>query len=219
MDNWKDLAKTNALPCYPGVLKQLRQRKGWTQIQLAKYSGYSLRLISKAEAGGPIALSTIEDLAEALSLDGRVVYPEDLVVDPHLKTRELIRLLQKSRFAVIDNMQHWLDADVELHIVGHREVKQCPQLTIGQSGVVAVLQFLWTEFGSEPLKLDDIHCVSSGSEVAVWCKLFDEPGSNPPVKGVQMGCLLEFQRGRIRRIELMLDAAAWLARMKARKSI
>jgi transcriptional regulator with XRE-family HTH domain len=207
--DWKDLARDTALACKRGLLKQLRRNKGWTQSHLAKVAGYSERLICKAETGHPISLETIENLAEALSGENKTVYPEDLVVDPLLATHEIILLIQNLRAPAIEELQHWLDDEVELHVVGHRIVRQCPKISIGRSEVMSVLKFLWIEVGEHPLRLDDVHCVGSSLEVAVWSKLHCESLSADAIRSVQTCSLLEFRRGRIWRIELMIDAAAW----------
>ena len=54
--------------CNGNLLRFFRDRKGMTQSQLASESGYSVRLVGKAEAGQPIRMETVEVLAEALSL-------------------------------------------------------------------------------------------------------------------------------------------------------
>lgn len=60
------------------VIREARLAVGWTQMQLAKKSGYSLRLIGKAENGHPIDLETAKTLAETLSIDGLTWSLQDL---------------------------------------------------------------------------------------------------------------------------------------------
>jgi len=44
-----------------------------SQVELARRSGYSERVIRKAEAGGKLRAETILDLADTMSGNGRVI--------------------------------------------------------------------------------------------------------------------------------------------------
>lgn len=62
-------------------LRELRMALGWTQEELAARSGYSTRLIRKAESCQALRRRTIIDLAETLSMGGLPVSDSDLVHD------------------------------------------------------------------------------------------------------------------------------------------
>lgn len=63
-------------------IKYYRRLLNFTQADLAKKSGYSERLIRRAEAGEPLADQTARDLAAALSTENLKVTIQDLSVDP-----------------------------------------------------------------------------------------------------------------------------------------
>jgi transcriptional regulator with XRE-family HTH domain len=207
--DWKEITRVNSLTCSREILRHLRRAKGWTQARLAEVAGYSERLISKAEKGEALALSTIEDLAEALSTEERKIYPEDLVSDPLLRTREIVLMLQQHRTLVLERLENWLDENVEMHLIGHPKVKSCPSRSTGRTQVVSVLGFLWDEVGGSSLNLENVHCVGSGTEVSVWSKLSCESTGADATEGVQTCSRLEYCRGQICRIELMIDAECW----------
>ncbi len=52
-----------------------------SQVELSRRSGYSERVIRKAEAGGTVQLETIQDLAAAMSVDGHSIAFQDLTID------------------------------------------------------------------------------------------------------------------------------------------
>lgn len=52
-----------------------------TQLQLAKAAGYTERLVRKAEKGGRLDISTVQNLAEALSQFGEPVSVDSLLQD------------------------------------------------------------------------------------------------------------------------------------------
>ena len=79
---WTKRELKQSFPCNGAYIKYLRKRKGWSQKQMVQASGYSVRLISKAESNGRIVYATLADLAQALSTDSEVVHPEQLIFDP-----------------------------------------------------------------------------------------------------------------------------------------
>ncbi len=52
-----------------------------SQVELSRRSGYSERVIRKAEAGGTLQFETIRDLATAMSVDGHSISFKDLTID------------------------------------------------------------------------------------------------------------------------------------------
>lgn len=60
------------------AVRSRRKELGWSQVELGHRSGYSERVIRKAEAGGTLRLQTIKDLAMTLSLGGAVLSLHDL---------------------------------------------------------------------------------------------------------------------------------------------
>ena len=74
-------------------LQVLRQLAGLTQEGLAEKSGYSDRLIRKAEASGPLRKSTIADLAAALSTGSQTVTGDDLVFSQELISLDIAAYL------------------------------------------------------------------------------------------------------------------------------
>ncbi len=63
-------------------MKYYRNNLGWTQDELARRSGYSDRLIRKAEGGHSLSFETIQNLAEALCCNGALVSADDLISSP-----------------------------------------------------------------------------------------------------------------------------------------
>jgi len=47
-------------------LREARLKKGWSQQQLADFSGLSLSTIQRAESGKPIRIDSIQRLCECL---------------------------------------------------------------------------------------------------------------------------------------------------------
>lgn len=63
------------------TIRGCRKQLGWSQVELGCRSGYSERVIRKAEAGGSLRLQTIKDLAMTMSVDGLAISFQDLIID------------------------------------------------------------------------------------------------------------------------------------------
>jgi len=79
-----------SIPCNGAVVRRLRKRLGLTQAQLAQRSGFSERLIRKAEASTPISLKTVRSLAIALSCEDKKVDPNVLICSPIETAKRLL---------------------------------------------------------------------------------------------------------------------------------
>lgn len=99
--------------CNPELIKSLRRQKNWSQKQFAERSGYSERLICKAESGGSIAPATIEVLAKTLSRKDLVVYPEDLICDPVTLSKLFIQFSHSLQENVLQGIASFLDPKFE----------------------------------------------------------------------------------------------------------
>ena len=115
---WTKRDLKRSYPCNKELLTFLRERKGWTQGELAKKSGYSQRLICKAEAGEPICCHAINDLAETLSLPEDCIYPEDLISDPVKMAHDYIAGLYIQQKDIVQAIRHFLDEDITIRLPG-----------------------------------------------------------------------------------------------------
>ncbi|MCA9185702.1 MAG: nuclear transport factor 2 family protein [Planctomycetales bacterium] len=85
---------------------------------LAKKSGYSLRAVNKAEAGGTLSVETIGILAEALTTEDDPVYAEDLITDQRRLARQFLDAYTKHGIAMLDHCHEIFDPDVVLRVDG-----------------------------------------------------------------------------------------------------
>jgi len=78
-------------------LRLLRRQRGWTQQELADLSGYSDRLIRKAEHGGPVSAASLQVLATTLSHPARVVTSQELQASSYFSMGVFKEVLDPSR--------------------------------------------------------------------------------------------------------------------------
>ncbi len=99
-------------------LQALRQQTGMTQEQLATATGFSDRLIRKAEASAPLRQTTISTIAQALSKRGRPVTVADLVLSPEAIALDVVQRLFDESESPVDVLQTRTASEFMLHVVG-----------------------------------------------------------------------------------------------------
>ena len=67
-DSQTDRGRPSGTQLACGVVRRLRVRRGWTQSDLAEFSGLTSRTIAAAEAGRPVSARTVRELAAALGV-------------------------------------------------------------------------------------------------------------------------------------------------------
>ena len=63
------------------IIKQLRDRRGWTQEQLAECCGLNVRTIQRVESGNKASLETLQSLASVFEVDVSTLTEEITVID------------------------------------------------------------------------------------------------------------------------------------------
>lgn len=115
---WKNKPKQRNCPCNGSLLKERRLLRGWTQEELADKSGFSVRLIAKAEAGGSVSTETIDSLAETLTTEKHPLFPEDLAANPKQLMLELLGNLDKHREEFVAKSRHLIADNVVFVMAG-----------------------------------------------------------------------------------------------------
>ncbi len=107
--------------CNQGLLKFFRERKGWSQQQLASESGVSVRVICKVEGGESVSAKSIERIATALCCEDRVVYPEDLISYPVELAKAFVASVHEYRERRFEGCGCEVEAEAVFRVVGDPE--------------------------------------------------------------------------------------------------
>lgn len=180
-------------------LIELRKNRGWTQLQLADLSGYSERVILKAEAGEPISFSTIAALAQTLSTPETPVAVADLLRSTIDVAREFIVLLYRHQAETVQYTQHLLDDDVEFHV--HGEAAELP-FAGRYRGHEAVARMFRTFFSvietpadHDPLPHYQFFCQQD--DVVAWGLAYHRPKGMPNAPPMPVTYLIRFRNDKI----------------------
>lgn len=63
------------------IVKRLREKRNWSQEQLAQMAGVSLRTIQRVEAGNRASLETLKSLASVFDVEISTLTEEIIVID------------------------------------------------------------------------------------------------------------------------------------------
>jgi transcriptional regulator with XRE-family HTH domain len=186
---------------------------GWSQRQLKEASGYSERLISKAESNGRIVLATLVDLAEALSTPQEMVRPEQLIHDPVAVAKSITHatyVLQRNMFS---RMQHMISEDFVLEAIGDPHQFPFTGRYVGPEGFrLAVDKFF--SFMEVPKNVDYtqwydyFQCPEDENVVVVWGQSWIHPIGKPLVRPLDITQRVEIQNGKIVYFENRYDASS-----------
>lgn len=191
---WKQSA-----PCNVELLVQLRQRKGWTQPELANESGYCVRLVQKAESGQSVSAAVIEDLAAALSTEDDRIHPEDLTCDTVALAKQFIAAFYVHQRTAFSAIQQMLDDETVFYLAGNPAIIPFAGMYRGRAGVERFFERLFS-VAEAPVELDHEACyryLAQGKEVIITGHSWLHPVGVPLETPIQVMHRLTFGRGRI----------------------
>ena len=93
-------------------IRELRRLRGWTQLTLASRTGYSERVVRKAERGKPIRHDVLATIAQALSTPGEPVTVAMLTSDPVQIVRRFYEAYDVHEREMLAHVQDLLAPDV-----------------------------------------------------------------------------------------------------------
>lgn len=180
-------------------LAELRKLAGMTQLDLASRSGYSERAIRKAEAGGFLRISTLHDLAQALSTEERRVQVQDFVQSQLAMAMAFVDAYDHYGKMMLQHCGEIFADEVELHCPGDSEQVPFAGAWRGIEGLQTFFDrffgiFSRTSGSLKPIYLESDHRVVARYEDQVF---FD----SHPMPPFWVNLHFQFQGGRIIRID------------------
>ena len=113
------------------IVKKLRNRKNWSQEQLATFCGVSLRTIQRVEAGNQASLDTLKSLASVFEVDISKLTEEIIVIDKETDEWKAEPALMKFGLIGIKKRSHMLFIEYSMILAGFVMWYQFPsKLTI-----------------------------------------------------------------------------------------
>lgn len=181
-------------------LTELRKARNLTQEELARIAGYSLRLICKAESGKSVAVATIRDIAEALSIDNELVTLEDLISDPLEIAKQFVFGMYKYEAEVVTQLSDIVHDDIVSIFAGSQPSipfagKSCGREAVDQA-FRTFFQFLQTPEGHQPE--EHYEFLSDDNRVVCWGASWFHPRGQAELSSpVSVSILMQFTDGKL----------------------
>ena len=199
-----------AFHCNARLLRSLRESRKWSQKQLSQRSGYSVRLISKAEAGERIAFPTIEVLAKTLSSPELPVSASDLFCDPESMAKSFVLAQCKEQRNMADAVRDFVDPGCVFSIVGDPIKIPFAGDYVGlEAFEISVNRFFdLLEFQQGIDHLAGYQVVTSQTRVVLWGETWISPAGRPANKPIPVTKMFCFRKGYLCYYEERSDTQA-----------
>lgn len=159
---------SDVVTCNGDRISDLRRQCGLTQEELADATGYSVRLVRKAEKNGAIRFSTLTALATALQRAGMKVSAADLCTDPVQIVQAFVEANRIHEEQMVPQIRHLLSEDLSVFIAGDPEIIPFAGEYRGPDG----LHEFWNRFFALIERYDknalDLQYFVCGSEVVAY---------------------------------------------------
>jgi len=208
---WTKRELKKSFPCNGAYIKYLRKRKGWSQKQLVQASGYSLRLILKAESDGRIVLQTLLDLAQALSTESEVIQPEQLILEPIGIAKFITHATYVFQRDMYEQLSHIVKEDIEIEFFGDLERFPFVGRYHGLEGFKEAIDKYFScmevpENVSHTKWHDYYSQLDNPNVVVVWGKSWIHPIGCPNQAPLDITQKIEFRDGKVSRFETRYEA-------------
>lgn len=124
--------------------------RGWSQKELSRRSGYSVRVIRKAECSGTLKVETIQCFCEAFSQAGGVVTLEQLTRSKLDSAKKVVEAYDNYGIEMLDHCSDYLTSDIVYNI--HADPARVPYAGkwVGLDGFQKFLDIFFSIFVRQP---------------------------------------------------------------------
>ena len=179
-------------------LRKFRLSRGWTQTDLARISGYSPRLIRKAESGSAVDIETVRVLAQALSTEDMQVIQRQLTIDNLHIAKAWMDALNRDGKDMVSSIADHLSDDFVFHCPGDPSIAPFAGTWNGAEGLNQFFAIYFSVFQRIPTE-DIVYSVGDDLVVA---RFMESAYMGPQLCGpLRINMCFQFRDGLIYRID------------------
>lgn len=205
---WTKRELKKSYQCNGKRIRDLRLAKNWTQRKLAKLSGYSERLIGKAESGGSLTVATIRDLATTLSQPDALIHPEDLMESYIGYVKTFVDAMYDDGPDMLQRVRHFIDDNAVLIIPGDPEIPFAGN-HVGLAGFERAIASFFSLMEAPPKKNDGTdrtyQFYQLENDVLVWGDSWIHPIGKPLDEPINVTMRFRFRLGKLSLLESRFD--------------
>lgn len=174
--------KKLSIPVHGPTFIACRRERAWSQEELARRSGYSTRVIRKAESGGSLKAETLQDLCETFSQMGKPVSLADITCDALKVAQRLLFCYDHYGIEMLEHCGDTLTEDIVYHI--HADPQRVPYAGSwsGREGFQKFLDIFFGIFVRQPGILKPTYMVGEDRVHARFLdRAFYQGTETPPI--------------------------------------
>lgn len=193
----KDPPVNRSMSCNGKLIAKIRKELGWTQNDLARKSGYTERLIGKAEASQAIASSTLKIIAQTFHEAGVSVTQMDLSSDPAALAREFFRSTYKYGTKSLEVNKRFISPDLVVHFAGDPNVFPFAGTHVGIQAAQRAFDLFYSVIvpPEDDTEMENIQIVSTGHGALIWGETWAHPIGMPMDKPMKFAIKMDFKDG------------------------
>ena len=199
-----------SIACNGRVLVTKRHERGLTQAQLAFRSGFTERLIRKAEKGQKVAVETLHVLAQTLSEfdEGETVSVADLSTDSVALARQFIHSMYHDPHEVIQRCKHFLAPEIVFSFSGDPDVFPFAGSHAGLQEAEQAFQKFFGIFEppEEKSEIDGFEYLSTDRGALVWGETWTHPIGQQTLEPIPLTIRMDFSDGLMVRFDDRFNA-------------
>jgi len=187
------------MPCNGKLISKLRKQLGWTQNDLAKKSGFTERLIVKAEASQNISASTLHIIAETFLEAGAQVTAADLSADPAALAKEFFLAMYQHGPRTLDVNAHFISPDLVVHYSGDPSVFPFAGTHVGIDAARRAFELFYSVIKppEDSSEMENIQFISTGHGALVWGETWAHPIGMPMSAAMKFAIKMDFDKGML----------------------
>lgn len=192
--------QASAVVCNGETIAALRKSLGWTQAVLAEKSGFTERLIRKAESGNSLRRSSLIVIAQTLTegLGHEIVF-EDLVNDPVAKARAFIVAMYLEKHNVVRATKRFIDEDILAHFAGDPRIFPFAGSHQGIQEFENALRtfFDFLEPTQDLSEVENYQFIPTATGALVWGTTWTSPRGSTLKTPIKQALRMDFAKGRM----------------------
>lgn len=197
-------------------VKDLRNRLGWTQDELALASDLSLRLIAKAEGGEEVSVKSVRAITAAFRSAGFAIDESEIAINPEVLARRLLQSYATNHAEFVEQCLDFLSPDIVTFVDGDPSTNPIAGTYRG----LDEFRSLWRKYfsifvrdGGSLGECPEIRVI--GSEVFAWGHECIRVPEVPPGPPGFVSLRMRFKKGLLTYFEDRYEQFGMMYRLKA----
>lgn len=214
---WIEENKGQSHACNGYFLVKCRMDRGWTQEETANKTGFSERLIRKAERGGNLRASSVDGLAKTFSTPENPIYPEDLVCNPREIVDRFFDAYRTKEKQIVSEIRDILDDDMVIKMGEEGDGIPFSGVFHGIAGFDKCMQLFFATFNRPDKNFYQPKFFVTGNDVISVGEEKGQVEGMPEPITAHITMHFHIKRGKIVHIEDFYDPAVGLKYLQSAK--